>query len=89
MLSRPLDPGRMEEEALVLPAPLGARKNQCVCMCCILPAPDVVSAIKEVPIGVEGYDDDVDGSRAKDHREVFERGVRSGASCYCDSEFGG
>jgi hypothetical protein len=31
-------------------------------MCWVLPAPDVVSAIKEVPIGVEGYDDDVDGS---------------------------
>jgi hypothetical protein len=44
-------------------------------VCCILPAPDVVSAVKEVPIGVEGYDDDVDGSRAKDNREVFERGV--------------
>jgi hypothetical protein len=27
MLSRPLDPGRMEEAALVLPAPLGARKK--------------------------------------------------------------
>jgi hypothetical protein len=50
------------------------KKNQCVCVCCILPAPDVVSAVKEVPIGVEGYDDDVDGARAKDDREVFERG---------------
>jgi hypothetical protein len=43
-------------------------------VCCILPAPDVVSVVKEVPIGVEGYDDDVDGSRAKDDRKVFERG---------------
>jgi len=46
-----------------------------------------MSAIKEVPIRVEGYDDDVDGSRAKDDR-YFGRGVQSGASCYCDSVAG-
>ena len=33
-----------------------------------------MSAIKEVPIGIEGYDVDVDGSRAKDDTEVFGRG---------------
>ena len=53
-------------------------------MCWVLPAPDVVSTIKEGPIGVEGYNDDVDSSRAKDDREVFGRGVRLGASCHCD-----
>ena len=37
-------------------------------------APGVVSAIKEVPIGVKGYDDDGDGSCAKDDREAFGRG---------------
>jgi hypothetical protein len=45
-------------------------------VCCILPAPDVVSAVKEVPIGVKGYDHGVDGSRAKDDWEVFGRRVR-------------
>ena len=57
-------------------------------MCWVLPAPDVVSTIKEVPIELEGYNDDVDGSRAKDDREVFGRRVRSGASCHCDSVAG-
>ena len=50
-------------------------------MCWVLSAPDDVPAIKEVPIGVEGYDDDVDGPRVKDDREVFGCGVRS---CCCD-----
>jgi hypothetical protein len=57
-------------------------------VCWVLSVPDVASAIKEVPIGVEGYDDDVDGSCAKDDREVLGRRVRSGTSCYCDSVAG-
>ena len=63
-------------------------KNHCVCMCWVLPAPDVVSTIKEAPIGVERYDNDTNGSRAKDDREVFGRRVRPGASRYCDSVAG-
>ena len=61
---------------------------ECVCVCWVLPAPDVVSTIREIPIGVEGYDDNVDGSRAKDDGEVIGRGVQSGASCYYDSVAG-
>ena len=45
----------------------------------------VVSAVEEVPFGVEGYDDDVEGSRVKDGMEVFGRGVRLGLSCAWDS----
>ena len=77
MLSHPLDPERWKKH-LWYQRHWELKKNQCVCVCWVLPAPDVVSAIKEVPIGVEGYDDNVDGSRAKDDREVFGRGVRSG-----------
>jgi len=47
MLSRPLDPGRTEEEAPGLPVPLEARKNQCVCGCWGSP-------VEEVPFGAEG-----------------------------------
>ena len=55
MLSRLLDPGRVEEEAPRLPVPLGARKNQWVCTCCVNAAPvPVVSAVDEVLFGVEG-----------------------------------
>ena len=61
---------------------------ECVCVCCVFPAPDVVSTIREILIGVEGYDDNVDGSRAKDDGEVIGRGVQSGASCYYDSVAG-
>ena len=57
-------------------------------MCWVLPAPDVVSTIKEAPIGVERYDNDTNGSRAKDDRELFGRRVRPGASRYCDSVAG-
>ena len=78
ILSRPLDPGRVEEEAPGLPVPLEARKNQCICVCW-------VSAAEEVPLGVEGYKDEVDGSRVKDDMEVLGRGVRSELSCGCDS----
>ena len=46
MLSRLLDPG-CEEEALGLPVPLEARKNQRAWVCW-------VSAAEEVPFGVEG-----------------------------------
>ena len=51
---------------------------ECVCVCCVFPAPDVVYTIREILIGVEGYDDNVDGSRAKDDGEVIGRGVQSG-----------
>jgi hypothetical protein len=36
--------------------------------------------MEEVPFGVEGYDDDVDGSRVKYNMEVFGREVRSGST---------
>jgi len=49
-------------------------------MCWVLPAPDV----EEAPIGVEGYDDDIDSSRAKGVREIFGCVVRSRASSYYD-----
>jgi hypothetical protein len=64
----------------VLPAPLGVRKNQCICMCLVLPAPGV----KEAPIRVEGYGNDIDSSRAKGVREIFRCVVRSRASSYYD-----
>ena len=85
MLSRPLDPGRTEEEAPGLPVPLETRKNQWVCVCWGFPAPvAAVSVMEEVPFGVKGYDDEVDGSPVKDDMEVFGRGVRSGWSCNRD-----
>lgn len=45
----------------------------------------VVSAVEEVPPGVEGYDHDVEGSPVKDDMKVFGRGVWSAFSCICDS----
>ena len=80
MLSCQLDSGRTEG-AHGLPVPLEARKNQWACVCWGFPAPAaVVFAIEEVPFEMEGYDDDVDGSRVKDDMEVFGRRVRSGWS---------
>jgi hypothetical protein len=76
MLSRPLDPGHTEE-APGRPVPLEARQNQWGCVCRGFPDPVAgVSAMEEVPFGVEGHDDDVDGSRVKDDMEVFGRRVR-------------
>ena len=37
----------------------------------------VVSAVEEVLVGVEGYDDDVEGLQVKEDMEVFGRGVRA------------
>jgi hypothetical protein len=62
MLSRSLDPGRGEEETPGLPVPLEA--PMCVCW---------VSAAEEVPFVVEGYGDDVDGSRVKRRHGGFWR----------------
>ena len=48
----------------------------------------VVSAVEEVLVGVEGYDDDVEGLQVKGDMEVFGRGVRLHFSCNCDSAAG-
>ena len=57
-------------------------------MCWVFRAPPIVSAIKEGPFRVEGYDGEVDGSREKGDMNVFGRGLQSGASCDCDSAAG-
>ena len=58
--------------------PLEARRNQSECV-------RWASAAEEVPSGVEGWEDDVDGSHVNDDMELFGRGMRSGLSCDCDS----
>ena len=40
---------------------------------------------RKYPFVVEGYDDDVDGSRVKDNTEAFGCAVRSGWLCNYDS----
>ena len=45
----------------------------------------VVAAVEEVPPGVEGYDDDVEGSRVKDHGGFWTRSTVGLFSCICDS----
>lgn len=67
---------------------LEAQKDQCACVCWVLPAPVVVSAIEEVPFGVEGCGNKVESSCAKDDMGIFGCGERSGASCNCDSAAG-
>ena len=38
----------------------------------------------EILFGIEGYDDDVDGSRVNDDMEVFGRGMRLELWCDCN-----
>jgi len=45
----------------------------------------VVAAVEEVPPSVEGYDDDVEGSRVKDRGGFWTRSAVALVSCICDS----
>ena len=78
MLSHPLDPG-CTEEVSGLPVPLETQKNQCACVCWGFPASvAAVSVMEEVPFGVKGYNDEVDGLCVNGDMDIFGYGVRLG-----------